>query len=106
MSEHTPAPWEWVDSLAWGYSALWNPETRQEVLVPGGRNDGDTPETWMGEELTDADKTLIAAAPALYDALIALSRSDGFASATLFEEKESRREFAKKTLRKAGLVAP
>lgn len=62
---NTPGPWEWVDSPAWGYSTLWNPETRQEVLVPGGRNEADSPEVWMGEEMTDADKALISAAPDL-----------------------------------------
>lgn len=64
-AQHTPGPWKWVPSPAWGYSALWNEETRQEVLVPGGRNEADSPETWMGEEMSEADKALIASAPGL-----------------------------------------
>lgn len=64
-AKHTPGPWEWVDSPAWGYSSLWNPETRQEVLSPGGRNDADSPEVWMGEEMSTADRNLIRAAPDL-----------------------------------------
>ena len=81
MSEYTKGPWEWVGSDHYGYSALWNPETRQEVLVTGGINDGDDPITWMGEELTDGDKGLIAAAPEILEelenanALIAILRS-------------------------------
>lgn len=66
---HTSAPWKFIDSPAWGYSTLWNPDTRQEILVPDGRNEADHPETWMGEELTDDDKALIEAAPLLLDAL-------------------------------------
>jgi hypothetical protein len=69
MTEHTPGPWRFVESPAWGYSALFNPETREEVLVTGGQNDGDSPETWMGEELTDANRALIEAAPDLLAAL-------------------------------------
>ena len=69
MQGHTPGPWTFVPSPAWGYSALWNPETRDEVLVPGGQNDEERPETWMGEELKDADRSLIEAAPDLLEAL-------------------------------------
>ena len=65
MTDHTPGPWRFVESPAWGYSTLWNPETREEVLVTEGQNDGDSPETWMGEELTDANRALIEAAPDL-----------------------------------------
>lgn len=72
MSEYTKGPWEWVGSDHYGYSALWNPETRHEVLVTGGINDGDDPITWMGEELTDGDKSLIASAPELLEALESL----------------------------------
>lgn len=46
----------------YGYSVLWVPETRAEILVTGGRNDGDDPITWMGEELSDADREFIEAA--------------------------------------------
>ena len=69
MTGHTPGPWEWVDSREYGYTALWNPETREEVLTPDGFNDGDRPITWMGEELTVEDKALIAAAPDMLKAL-------------------------------------
>lgn len=75
MGNATPGPWEWV-SFNDGYSALWNPETREEVLVTGGLNDGDEPITWMGEELTDENKARIAAAPetaAERDALLAVN---------------------------------
>lgn len=64
---HTPAPWEWIESPEYGYSALVGPNNA-EVLVPGGINDGDTPITWMGEELSDEDRSLIEAAPDLLEA--------------------------------------
>ncbi len=67
--KHTPGPWEWSNSSYYGFTSLWNPQTRQEVLVPGGRNDGDDPIVWMGEEMSDADRALIAAAPDLLEAL-------------------------------------
>jgi hypothetical protein len=55
----------------YGYSVLWVPETRAEILVTGGTNDGDNPITWMGEELTDGDRDFIEAAnPAAILALI------------------------------------
>ncbi len=65
----TPGPWEWEASGHYGYSVLWNPEKREEVINTGGINDGDTPITWMGEEMTEQNKNLIAAAPDMYDAL-------------------------------------
>lgn len=66
---HTPGPWKFETSNWYGYSTLWNPETRQEVLVTGGRNDGDDPITWMGEDLSNADRAVIEAAPDLLAAL-------------------------------------
>ncbi len=71
MSKHTPAPWEWTRErhADMGYSGLWNAQTRQEVFVSGGRNDGDYPITWIGEDMSDADKALISAAPDLLEAL-------------------------------------
>lgn len=66
--EFTQGPWEWVAG-DYGYSVLWNPKTRSEVIATGGFNDGDSPITWMGEDMRDGDKTLIAAAPDLYNAL-------------------------------------
>lgn len=68
MMAHTPGPWEFVEA-DYGYSTLWNPETRQEILTTSGRNEGDHPRVWMGEELTPDDKALILAAPTLADAL-------------------------------------
>lgn len=56
----------------YGYSVLWVPETRAEILVTGGTNDGDNPITWMGEELTDGDRQFLEATdPALVLDLIA-----------------------------------
>jgi hypothetical protein len=74
MSEakHTPGPWEWVAHGEYGYSALTN-SVNSEVLATGGFNDGDYPVTWMGEEMSDADARLIAAAPELLEALVELS---------------------------------
>ncbi|MBL4766313.1 MAG: hypothetical protein JKY94_01070 [Rhodobacteraceae bacterium] len=73
---HTPGPWEFLPSDHYGYAALWNPETREEILVTGGLNDGDEPITWMGEELSEANARLIAAAPETSterDALLAVN---------------------------------
>ena len=77
MSKHTAAPWEFVESREYGYSTLWNPETREEILTPDGRNDGDSPITWMGEGAKKADLALILAAPDLLDALEAILRYPG-----------------------------
>lgn len=71
MAGHTPGPWVWEPN-GYGYSALWNAETRAEVLVPSGFNDGDSPVTWMGEEMSEADARLIAASPKTLEALEAL----------------------------------
>lgn len=77
--KHTPGPWEFVASGEYGYSVLWNPETRDEILATGGINDGDSPITWMGEELTDANRRLIEAAPDMFAALDRLARlGNGF----------------------------
>lgn len=65
----TPGPWSWELSDHYGYSVLWNAEKREEVISTGGINDGDSPITWMGEEMTERNKNLIASAPDLYDAL-------------------------------------
>src|ERR1700737_2142680 len=69
MSAHTPGPWEFEPHRDYGYSTLWNPQTRQEVLTVGGRNDGEGPVVWMGEELSDADRRMIEGAPAMFAAL-------------------------------------
>jgi len=66
MSAHTPGPWEWVTSKNYGYACLNAPSG--EVLYPNGIN-GDSPITWMGEEMSEADACLIAAAPDLLEAL-------------------------------------
>ena len=68
MSEHTPAPWEWVE-YEYGFSSLWNPETKEEILHPGGVNDGDAPIVWMGEMLNDADRLLMQASPDMFEVL-------------------------------------
>lgn len=65
MSKHTPGPWEWIESPeGYGFSILVGPDNA-EVLVPGGINDGDTPITWMGGEMSEADMLLLKAAPNL-----------------------------------------
>lgn len=74
--KHTPGPWVWQPSDEYGYSALWNPDTRTEVVTTSGRNDGDNPITWMGEEMSEADALLIAAAPDLLAALRAMILND------------------------------
>lgn len=80
MSEakHTPGPWEWVVHGEYGYSALTN-SVNSEVLATGGFNDGDYPVTWMGEEMSDADAHLIAAAPELLAALAEALNAQGVA---------------------------
>ena len=70
---YTPGPWEFSLSGHYGYSTLWNPATRKEVLTTGGFNDGDYPIVWMGEEASEADLALICAAPDLLEALIRLN---------------------------------
>jgi|DEB0MinimDraft_6_1074348.scaffolds.fasta_scaffold131289_2 hypothetical protein len=72
-AKHTPGPWEWIKSDEYGYSALVNADLNREVIVTGGFNDGDAPITWMGEEMSNADARLIAAAPELLEALEALN---------------------------------
>ena len=71
--EHTPTPWSWVLGPAWGYTALVGPNN-QEVLIPGGRNEGDSPEVWMGEEMSGDDTQFIITACNNHDKLmVALS---------------------------------
>ncbi len=65
MTEFTSAPWEWVE-YEYGYSVLWNPNTGEEILVADGVNDGDSPIVWMGEQLSEADRNLIKAAPDMF----------------------------------------
>src|SRR5258708_3707050 len=69
MTARPPGPWEVELHRDYGDSTLWKPETRPGVLTVGGRNDGDDPVVWMGEELTDADRRMIEGAPALFAAL-------------------------------------
>ena len=76
---YTPGPWEFSLSGHYGYSTLWNPATRKEVLTTGGFNDGDYPIVWMGEEASEADLALICAAPDLLEALKEVVRPYGFA---------------------------
>lgn len=73
MEGITEGPWEFLTEtvLGYGYSTLWSAATRREVLVTGGRNDGDSPITWMGEEMTAEDRAFIEAAPALVRDLLA-----------------------------------
>ena len=68
-TKFTPGPWEWRKSAWFGYSALINPSLNCDVLLAGGENDGDSPITWLGEEMSQCDAHLIAAAPDLYEAL-------------------------------------
>lgn len=60
----TRGPWRWDKSREYGYARLESDDC--VVLEPGGMNDGDSPITWMGEEMTEADAALIVAAPELY----------------------------------------
>lgn len=64
MSLHTKPPWKFIKGRGYGYSMLVGAGDI-EILTTGGYNDGDSPITWMGEELTEADKLLIEAAPNL-----------------------------------------
>jgi len=66
---YTPGPWEFSLSGHYGYSTLWNPATRKEVLTTGGFNDGDYPLVWVGVEAYEAGLALICAAPDLLEAL-------------------------------------
>ena len=70
---HTPGPWKFDKGLdGYGFNTLWNPELRVEVLAPNGQNGPDCAIVWMGEESSNADLVLIAAAPDLLAALQAL----------------------------------
>ena len=63
---HTPGPWKFDKGLdGYGFNTLWNPELRVEVLAPNGQNGPDCAIVWMGEESSNADLLLIAAAPDL-----------------------------------------
>ena len=68
MSDHTPAPWEWVE-YEYGFSVLWNPDTKEEIVDVSGVNEGDYPLVWMGEQLNDADRLLMQASPDMFEAL-------------------------------------
>lgn len=72
---HTAGPWVFEPSRHYGYTTLWNPDTLEEVIATGGFNDGDSPVTWMGEEMSEGDRLLISAAPTLLEALIRLVSS-------------------------------
>lgn len=57
----TAGPWEFSPEVfcGYGYSTLYNPQTRDEIIVTGGKNDGDSPIIWMGEEMLEADRVFI-----------------------------------------------
>lgn len=70
MSKPTPGPWEWsVDRFRGGYSGITGPDG-SEVLFPNTANDGDTGAAWFEDFPSDADRALIAAAPAMGEALL------------------------------------
>ncbi len=86
--KHTLGPWSVSDGVD-GYCLVIADEKPGSCIVIAREIDNED------------DARLIAAAPDLLEALDALSRSDGFAYASLFDEKEARREFAKKAIAKA-----
>ena len=86
---YTPGPWEFSLSGHYGYSTLWNPATRKEVLTTGGFNDGDYPIVWMGEEASEADLALICAAPDLLAALIGMA--DAYVALLLIKAEDPSR---------------
>ena len=51
MSNHTPAPWEWVDDTYWGgYAGIFAfGSDDQTVLIPDHCNDGDDGAAWFEE---------------------------------------------------------
>ena len=73
---YTPGPWEWIEDRFWGgYSGLFD-SNGNPVLVPQHSNDGDDGAAWFetygdagDETLTESNARLIAAAPALAEAL-------------------------------------
>ncbi len=75
MSEikHTPGPWYWgEDMFHGGYTGLFRDcgdDLDTDVAYPQCENDGDTGAAWF-DEITDADRHLIAAAPDLLEACI------------------------------------
>lgn len=63
----TPGPWEWVEStFDDGFIGIVS-GSGEEVLFPQCANDGDTGKAWF-EEVSEPDRTLIAAAPELLEA--------------------------------------
>ena len=78
-TEFTPGSWHWrEDKWNGGWSGLYS-DGDTPVLVPQSCNDGDDGAAWFatvdeaGEEgLHDADRALIAAAPAMFELFIDL----------------------------------
>ena len=77
IAQHTPGPWEFDKGLdGYGFNTLYNRELRVGVLAPNGQNGPDCAIVWMGEESSDADLLLIAAAPDLLAAAVALEKAE------------------------------
>lgn len=74
--EWTPGPWHWnEDRMRDGWTGLFGAD-ETPVIYPQRENDGDDGAAWFAKEedageegLSDADRSLIEAAPELYAAL-------------------------------------
>ena len=91
-AKFTPGPWAWhEDKWNGGWRGLYSGDT--PVLVPQSCNDGDDGAAWFAtvddadeEGLTDADRALIAAAPAMYEALRCLRDGEGLPPCTTIDD--------------------
>lgn len=97
--------WEWVeDPQNGGYSGLFT-EDGDDVVVPQCANDGDDGRAWF-EEISDADRDLIAAAPEMladYKRIVAVAsvRADTGSVSYLLERLCHCREIAIAAIAKA-----
>lgn len=115
-TKHTPGPWEisqepprWIiqaqapvgkKAVAWMVGDYVECGANARLIASAPRLAAEL--AHANGALCDANERILK----LEAALTALSRSDGFAYASLFDEKEARREFAKKAIKEAGGMAP